>query len=114
MAQVLLHLTLLLEPSHEELQPSVHLLHCICATACNGEEDSMTSTSTAAMATLTEAIPASSMLVSMDGVLDLKPVFVWLCRGLIFIQVEVAPMAWPLPCIDFQKDDVPNLFLAPV
>lgn len=84
-AQVLLHLTLLLEPSHEELQSSVHLLHCICAAACNGEEDSMTSTSTAAMATLTEAILASSMLVSMNGVLDLKPVFVWLCGQHVYL-----------------------------
>lgn len=66
-AQVLLHLMLLMEASQEELQFSVHLLHCICAAACHGEQDNMTSISTAAMAATLrddgEAILAKYMLV---------------------------------------------------
>lgn len=80
-AQVLLHLTLLLEPSQPLLQSSVHLLQRICAAACHGEEDRTTRTNTATMAAALmddgEAILASYMLVLTDDVLDLMLPVLW-------------------------------------
>ena len=60
-AQVLLHLMLLLEPSQPLLQSSVHLLQRICAAACHGEEDRNTATMAAALMDDRKATLASYM-----------------------------------------------------